>query len=75
MPLRQSRSLSSKAVNCWRCSFCRSASSDNAGALVLLSAPGKGDEIRDPVALQGEVVPSDLFGLAMPGDESPLKRA
>ena len=27
------------------------------------------------VALQGEVVPSDLFGLAMPGDESPLERA
>ena len=41
----------------------------------MLSAPGKGDEIRNPVALQGEVVPSDLFGLAMPGDESPLKRA
>jgi hypothetical protein len=43
--------------------------------LVLLSAPGKGDEIRNPVALQGEVVPSDLFGLAMPGDEGPLERA
>jgi len=43
--------------------------------LVLLSVPGKGDEIRDPVALQGEVKPSDLFGLAMPGDEGPLKSA
>ena len=42
---------------------------------VLLSAPGKGDEIRNPVALQGEVVPSDLFGVAMPGDEGPLERA
>ena len=41
----------------------------------MLSAPGKGDEIRDPVALQGEVAPSDLFDLAMPGDESPLERA
>ena len=29
----------------------------------------------DPVALQGEVPPSDLFGLAMPVDESPLERA
>ena len=27
------------------------------------------------VALQGEVVPSDLFGLAMAVDEGPLKRA
>ena len=27
------------------------------------------------VALQGEVVPSDLFGLAMAGDEGPLERA
>ena len=41
----------------------------------MLSAPGKGDEIRNPVALQGEVVPSDLFGLAMPVDEGPLERA
>ena len=41
----------------------------------MLSAPGKSDKIRDPVALQGEVVPSDLFGLAMPGDEGPLERA
>jgi hypothetical protein len=41
----------------------------------LLSAPGKGDEIRNPVALQGEVVPSDLFGLAMAVDEDPLERA
>ena len=45
------------------------------GGLVLLSAPGKGDEIRNPVALQGEIVPSDLFGWAMPGDEGPLERA
>jgi hypothetical protein len=43
--------------------------------LVLLSAPGKGDEIRNPVALQGEVVPSDLFGLAMAVDEGSLERA
>ena len=41
----------------------------------MLSAPGKGDEIWDPVALQGEVTPSDLFGLAMPGDEGSLERA
>jgi hypothetical protein len=41
----------------------------------LISAPCKGDEIRDPVALQGEVPPSDLFGLAMAGNESPLERA
>jgi hypothetical protein len=41
----------------------------------LLSVPGKGDEIRNPVALQGEVVPSDLFGLAMAVDEGPLERA
>ena len=31
--------------------------------------------IRDPVALQGEVPPSDLFGLAMAADEGPLERA
>jgi hypothetical protein len=43
--------------------------------LVLMSAPYKGDEIRDSVALQGEVPPSDLFSLAMPGDESPLETA
>jgi hypothetical protein len=43
--------------------------------LILLSAPSKGDEVRNPVALQGEVVPSDLFGLAMPVDEGPLERA
>ena len=43
--------------------------------LILLRAPGKGDEIRNSVALQGEVVPSDLFGLAMAGDEGPLERA
>ena len=41
----------------------------------MRSAPGKGDEIRDPVALQGEVVPSDLFALTMAGDEGPLERA
>jgi hypothetical protein len=35
----------------------------------------KGDEIRDPVALQGEIPPSDLFGLAMLSNESPLERA
>jgi hypothetical protein len=43
--------------------------------MVLISAPCKGDEIRDPVALQGEVPPSDLFGLAMLSNESPLERA
>jgi hypothetical protein len=42
---------------------------------LLISAPCKGDEIRDPVALQGEVPPSDLFGLAMLSNESPLERA
>ena len=41
----------------------------------MLSIPGKGDEIRNSVALQGEVVPSDLFGLAVPVDEGPLERA
>ena len=41
----------------------------------MLRAPGKGDEIRDAVALQGEVAPSDLFGLAMAVDEDPLERA
>jgi hypothetical protein len=41
----------------------------------LISAPCKGDEIRDPVALQGEVPPSDLFGLAMPGNKNALERA
>ena len=41
----------------------------------MLSAPGKGDEIRYPVALQSEVVPSDFFGLAMAGDEGSLEKA
>jgi hypothetical protein len=45
------------------------------GGLILLSAPSKGDKIRNPVALQGEVLPSDLFGLAMAVDEGPLERA
>ena len=40
-----------------------------------MSVPSKGDEIRDAVALQGEVAPSDLFGLAMAVDEDPLERA
>jgi len=40
-----------------------------------MSAPCERDKIRDPIALQREVLPSDLFGSAMPSHEGPLERA
>jgi hypothetical protein len=36
-----------------------------------VSTPGQ----DRPKRKKGEVPPSDLFGLAMPGDENPLERA